>query len=706
MRFRRPLALSAAVTLGIGALLGTTPAFAEESPPPLAVSTAEAEALAADAVAAIDAATNSDDVALGYGVTTAGRSVVFVDENYQDDASFREVAPTLAVDDIIVIAPPATEASTDIVGGAGILSPESEASWRTCSVGFAAWDPAGKPALVTAGHCLPESAPPEVWLSQPSNDTAHSGASTVSPLREDAAGRIGFAQFGGPGGSVGEQGDPLSTDIGVIDVTNDTFTPRPAVTDWSTAGSDDLAASATPIRNIAEPTSGQVSKSGRTTGLTSGSTTVLMSYDDGQDRDTEILDGYMRISDHWVRGFVGGALTSPGDSGGAVFQGDRAVGVVSGSPRGNAPTEQWAWYTRLVNALEFTGGYTVALDIDAPVLTVPGAGASLEPEDDIVVTLPSNATGLAVTGPGGETNEYRAENGTVRFAAPGENGSYQYTAIATNGHSSSEAVRISVDVKQTTPRPAITDQRLDAADGELGANATVAGTGVAGATVTVTGLPSEDSARATVAADGSWKLSEQEFTIGSHTLTAMQERNGEASAEATGTITIAPAAPRITSLDPDQKFTAGEAPSRLSGTGLSGAAIAVGVNSSQTTGVDGAALPEVGANGKWRASLGDTSQAGTYAVAVTQTLNGVESSASTLTFTVATKDTTPPPGGGGDGGDGSKTPSPQPPVAQPDGALAQTGGEMLPFVIGAAALALLAAGGVFLLARRLGAIEN
>lgn len=707
MRFRRPLALSAATALGIGVLFGTTPAFAEESPPPL--STTEATAVAAEAVSAIAAATDSADIAVGYGVTTAGRSVVFVDEAFEDDASFRAVAPTLAVDDIIVITPPTATATTDVVGGAGYMSPAGPNQWRMCSVGFSAWDPAGQPAIVTAGHCANNGEVTDVQLSKPSLDTAHTGTTGVTPLFDSAAGRFGFFQFGGPGNTPGEDANPRSTDIAVIDVTNSSLTPRPEVTDWSSAASDDLAASTTPIKQVAEPVSGAISKSGRTTGITTGNTSVLMMYEDGQARPTEILDGYMKISETWVHGFAGGATTSPGDSGGAVFQGENAVGVVSGSPTGDAPSDQWAWYTRLADAIELTGGYTVALDIDAPALVTPGAGATLEPGDDIVVSVPSNATALRVTAQGADAQEYPAENGSVSFAAPTTNGSYSYSAVATNGHSASAPTTFEIRVQQSTARPTITEQRVDAAEGKTAADATVGGTGIPGAVVTVTGLPGASSAEATVSANGSWALPEQEFTIGAHTLTAIQSHQGEASAEATGALTIAPAAPRITSIDPDQKYAAGDAPGRISGTGLADAAISVLVNTTAVTGNDDTAPPTVGANGQWRAPLGDTSATGTYAVTVTQTVNGVDSAAGTVSFTVAAKNTTGGPGGsGGPGGDGDPTPT-QPAATSPgsDGVLAQTGGEMLlPFVAGAALLALLAAGGVFLFARRMGAMSS
>lgn len=45
-------------------------------------------------------------------------------------------------------------------------------------------------------------------------------------------GDFGFSQFGGPGNTSGGP-DPTSTDIGVIDVTNDDLTLLPEVTNWA-----------------------------------------------------------------------------------------------------------------------------------------------------------------------------------------------------------------------------------------------------------------------------------------------------------------------------------------------------------------------------------------------------------------------------------------------------------------------------------------
>ena len=45
---------------------------------------------------------------------------------------------------------------------------------------------------------------------------------------------------------------------------------------------------------------------------------------------TDILDGWAPVSGHWVRGFQSNVGSDHGDSGGAVFQGNKAVGVIRG----------------------------------------------------------------------------------------------------------------------------------------------------------------------------------------------------------------------------------------------------------------------------------------------------------------------------------------------------------------------------------------
>lgn len=723
MTNRRPLAIGVAAVLGLGALFTANPAFAQSpeaaTPPPQ-----DAIAEAAVAVAEIQAATSTPESALGYGVTPAGESIVLVNSEFRDDPGFAAAAPGLGVDEIAFISAASTDAATDVVGGAGYFADLGNGDASLCSIGFSAWSPTGDPALITAGHCSKDGSITDVSLSKPSLDAAHTGQpGNIDSNGTGILGRFGMSQHGGPGNTQGEEDNPSSTDIGVIDVVPG-FALRPAVTDWTTAGNDDLAASATAIKSVGEPKSGTVSKSGRTTGVTSGSTKVNLESITGTIQEYEILDGYMQVSNRWVHGFIGQATTNPGDSGGAVYQGEQAVGVVSGSPVAVEPGEDdWSWYTRLVNALDFTGGYTVSLDIDVPTVTSPAAGSTVEPGASITVAVPDNATELEVTAADGTVSSVQAVNGAASFVSPNTDGQYKYTLVATNGFSRSIGIALEVQVKESIAAPVITEQQLDAAEGDRSVVTDITGTGIAGASVTVTGIAGERTANATVNEDGTWRIADQTVEIGEHVLSATQtvaadgstdgailgesgqaaQRTteptaGETSPAASGTITVAPAAPRITSITPDQAFASDQAPDSVAGTGLSGATLTITVNDSAVpfpTGDD-----TVDPAGAWRAPLGDTSADASYSVAVVQTLNGVTSRTSaTVTFTVASPVVIPEPGNPDVNG---TQPMVDPAKANLSGGLPVTGGEaLLPYVFAAIALALLGAGAVALTARRL-----
>lgn len=317
-----------------------------------------------------------------YGTDGDGNVVVVTLPEEDLDADSTEALEAFEGDhsnvEVIEIgAPVRAYAQNELVGGAGYGAGTAEGATGLCSVGFTAVSPEGNPAVITAGHCGAEGT--QTGRSTPSLDTAHAGeTSQPAPLDDAAMGTFGFSQFGGPGSTPQDEPTTESTDIAVIDVSNADLDLLPAVTDWSTAGDDDLAAGIeTEITGVAAPVKGErVWKSGRTTGLT-------------HDDDLDIVDGYSRIglpdgSFRWVRGFgVNGLEAAPGDSGGAVFQGDQAIGVVSGGAPAedtDAP-EDFFWGTSLVHALEFTDGYDfmVAEDDSEPT---PDPTPSDEPSDD------------------------------------------------------------------------------------------------------------------------------------------------------------------------------------------------------------------------------------------------------------------------------------------------------------------------------------
>lgn len=298
---RRPLALTAATTLALsGLFLGAPVAFADDS----------AEAPGQDAPAQVLntkadlAEADTDMVALGQ--TAGGENVVVVTaDTGKSDAEITQIASDNGVTDASVVKVDtalSSFAEGDIVGGQGYLSvsPDLESfvagepgsnAW-SCSIGFAAFTPTGDPALLSAGHCaFDEDGEPlrDTTLTVPSSEDAAGGTQTALPATIDLLGTFGFAQFGGGDGGLGSNGDTTATDISTIDINEAAgWNPVPAVTDWTTAGDSlsSLADSVIEIKSVAAPTLGEVSKSGRTTGFTTGSvssinTSVSVQYQQG-----------------------------------------------------------------------------------------------------------------------------------------------------------------------------------------------------------------------------------------------------------------------------------------------------------------------------------------------------------------------------------------------------------------------------------------
>lgn len=352
----RPAALAAAASLGMTGVFVTVPSSATEP-------TKEASTSVKSMSKQVQEFADVDGVQ-AYGTDGDGNVVVVTLPGEKLDEETTEAIEAFEGEfsnvEVIEIAEPIQAyAQNELVGGAGYGAGTAEGAAGLCSVGFTAVSPEGNPAVITAGHCTNDDALTQATRTLPSLDTAHSGEDSSQLMDPAKMGDFAFSQFGGPNHSTGGDGDPNSTDIAVIDVTNPTLELLPAVTDWSTAGDDDLAAGiATEITGVSAPVAGApVSKSGRTTGLT-------------HDDDLDLVDGWSRIgiSDteyRWVRGFgVNGLDAAPGDSGGAVFQGDQAIGVVSGGSPASGSQESFFWGTSLVHALEFTDGYEVMVAED------------------------------------------------------------------------------------------------------------------------------------------------------------------------------------------------------------------------------------------------------------------------------------------------------------------------------------------------------
>jgi hypothetical protein len=708
------LALTAATTLALsGLFLGAPAAFAQDdaAPTPAPTATSETEAPVqdapdADVVEATKKAAEEGVEVVAFGTSADGGGVVVVTaDSPTSGAAIDDVTAKAGIPDASVVTVDRVLTAFDegdVVGGQGYLSvsPDLEsfvngepgsAAW-SCSVGFAAFTPTGDPALLSAGHCAfgeNDEKLTDTTLTVPGEEPAVGGEGAL-PETIDLLGTFGFAQFGGADGSLGSNGDTNATDISVIDIDEAAgWNPVPAVTDWTTAG-DSLSSPAdgvVAIKSVAAPALGEVSKSGRTTGFTTG---VV----DGDD----ILNGWANIDGHWVQGFSSNTLAAPGDSGGSVIQGNAAVGLISGGSEATETEEQFTWAASLVTALPKTGGYEVALDLDAPVITSPADGAEVQPGTAITGTA-VGAAKVTVSG-FGEDQTVDVVDGAFSVVGPVELGEHTISVRARTGFSSSETTTLDVTV---VPAPLVAPVITSPADGAT-VNETVtaiSGTGLPTTTITVADAEGDVLGTTEVAADGSWTVDGLDFEYGSHSVVVTQTRDDEVSPEATSAFSVIPVSPAVTSVTNGAEFAHNDGPAGLAGTGIDGATVTVKLNGAEPATANTAALAGAFAaasgtftatveDGAWSVDFGAALESGTYTVSATQAIDGVSSAPTDLAFAVLAA---PVVGGGG----GAAAPG--------DGGLAVTGSDLLvPLSAGAIALALLS-GGLLLVIRRRQQIE-
>ncbi|WP_291039952.1 hypothetical protein [Herbiconiux sp.] len=585
------------------------------------------------------------------------KPVVYVVKDSTDEV-VKALQASGIVDVKTVDAPITAYADTDIVGGAGYgaLTQPVDNTVGLCSVGFSGWSTAGEPAIISAGHCTDNSARTLAELTLPTGDPAGGGASDNTDIEPTyAVGDLAFSQFGGANDAPGSDGSTTSVDISVFNVQNADLNTLAEVTDWTTSGTEDLSASTIPVRSVGTAVEGPVAKSGRTTGFTEG--TVI---------ETK---GWANVSDHWVYGFMAELDSIQGDSGGAMIQGNTAVGVLSGGTTSGGIN--YTFGADLQAGLALAGGYTVALYLDAPVVTSVTDGGQVYSGSTISGTGPAGAT-LEVSqsfGNAGDSFEVAIDgNGNWSFPAANRLGEVNYTLTATRGFDSSDTTSFAVDV--VLGAPAITSPF----DGQLVETdiPVISGTGYPGATVTLTG---DVTGEAVVADSGLWSIETGGLTYGRYSVSATQVVEGQpASPAAVSTFQVVPVAPIITSPVSGTTYEPGAAPTQLTGTGIAGATVVAYVNGSSA----GSAV--VAENGTWAIPFAAALAQGTYEISAAQVINGVGGTVATVNIAVA--------------GTGGSTPTGNGP------GLANTGNPAMPLVGGGALALLLAAGGVLLMVRR------
>lgn len=195
----------------------------------------------------------------------------------------------------------------DFVGGEGYLisdKPDPSNGFGACSVGFNAVEKSGNRYAISAGHCAEQS---KTWVEtgkNPSNDKD-------------------FGNFGSPVGSFdkvelsdidkGGKGHDYST----IKIANSGLKQLPAVKDYQ-GGNVQLSGVADPVVGM------PVCKSGRTANYTCG--TIKQVQEDVSINYTGEGPGKKGGLQH-MKMFEANYCSEPGDSGGSVISGDKAVGI-------------------------------------------------------------------------------------------------------------------------------------------------------------------------------------------------------------------------------------------------------------------------------------------------------------------------------------------------------------------------------------------
>ncbi|MCU1568808.1 MAG: LPXTG-motif cell wall anchor domain protein [Pseudarthrobacter sp.] len=346
-------------------------------------------------------------------------------------------------------APLAPEAD-DVPGGVGYIA---DTGW-ICSTGFSAFDPAGLPAVLTAGHCA----------SDGTAETAVLESDRLEPL-----GSFGFSQFGGPGNSriIEDPLDPdnpgnVGTDVAVIESINSLFDPLPAASTWGDASEPEPVVK---ITGLADPVAGMpVCRSGRTSAWSCGTVDAVGIF---------VVPGPAYFSDatdlRAFRGFLSyGVQSSGGDSGGPYVSGNYAVGTHAA---GDTPDENgnviqnFAVAATLRDSMAVLPGYELELFLNKPAVTSPAAGATYEPGQAIsgnVAAAPASAVAAGskarITLQGQEPFDVTVDgDGNWSFPAPENGGTLRFTAETVNGFSTSGASSFEFDkaapAEPTPPAP-------------------------------------------------------------------------------------------------------------------------------------------------------------------------------------------------------------------------------------------------------------
>lgn len=282
----------------------------------------------------------------------------------------------------------------DILGGQGWGSPTR---MPRCSIGFAAFGPDGRQAMLTAGHCT-------------DSGTLVDARWEVDPAY--SLGRLAFTQFGTPQNTASPQTDP-GADLSVFAGANDDL-----------RAAQDSYAGASRVTGTTSPVAGApVCMSGRTTRRWQCARIDTVG--------AFAVRGHGGSSDiRWIRGFSTSLATLAGDSGTGMVTGLKAIGVVSaGVDTDRGPV---SFGSSLDAAL--SRGYSLEVWLNQPAAPAAAEGRvrGFVPVDD---SLPPGTIVQLVRGTS-VTNAAVAGDGSFELAVPPGPGDL----LVRSGHSVSASV--------------------------------------------------------------------------------------------------------------------------------------------------------------------------------------------------------------------------------------------------------------------------
>ncbi|MCQ2000080.1 trypsin-like serine protease [Arthrobacter zhaoxinii] len=480
-----------------------------------------------------------------------------------------------------------------IFNGSGYLIPLGPTSASACSVGFTGFNGTGEDAIFSAGHCV-DTAGAETVVEIPSAEETF--------IAGEQLGTFGTYSFDGTAEAPG-------TDVAVIDGINSELELLPETTQWTTPD-ELLSATTVKITGTTAPVAGApVCKSGRTTFWSCGTIT----------ESSVIFNAEGTIT----QGFEAELSADHGDSGGSMISGSLAVGLLSAGIPATEDFPGVVFGADLATAMAVVPDYSIAIHMDAPALTSPENNGTVETDAAITGTAPAGST-VNVTIDGEDAKAETATDGTWSVKAPSlvpEGGTIDVTAQAINGFNKSTISEFKLTVEEApAAAPAFTTPGT-----VLRSIETIEGTGVAGATVTLTMPGDAEEEDVAAAADlstevdpnGNWSVTlDEPLTYGIYALSATQDgiAGKKKSAAAELTLTVAPDAPVISSPTDGQEFVEGSLPEDITGTGTAGSKVTVAIDDKA---LDAVVVDE---DGTWTVPMGDLA-AGGHGVKAFQVIN-------------------------------------------------------------------------------------